>query len=79
MKILVHGTVISLGFTLRLLSVKMKTCVVQLRKEEIEGVVTGLPSNRAHGPDGITGEFYRHCWTMVKEDCVAAVRYFFQH
>ena len=44
--------------------------------EEIEGVVMSLQSDKAEGHDGIPSEFYKKCWSTVKDDFVAAVRHF---
>jgi hypothetical protein len=40
---------------------------------EIKRVVAELPTEKAPGPDGLTGLFYKSCWDIVKLDVIAAV------
>jgi hypothetical protein len=42
-------------------------------EEEVERVVREMPADRAPGPDGFTGAFYKAAWTQIKEDVVAAL------
>jgi hypothetical protein len=37
-------------------------------KEEIDHVVSSLPLDKAHGPDGFNGMFFKKCWSIIKED-----------
>jgi hypothetical protein len=32
-----------------------------------------LPSNKALGPDGFTGRFYKSCWPIIKTELMAAI------
>ena len=32
-----------------------------------------MPSDKAPGPDGFTGRFYKTCWPIIKEDIMAAI------
>jgi hypothetical protein len=32
-----------------------------------------LPSDKALGPDGFTGCFYKVCWSIIKDDIMAAI------
>jgi mannosylglycoprotein endo-beta-mannosidase len=42
-------------------------------EEEVWNTIKNLPSNKAPGPDGFTGCFYKTCWSIIKEDIMAAV------
>lgn len=41
--------------------------------DEVWNIVKETPSNRAPGPDGFTGLFYRAAWEVIKDDVMAAV------
>jgi hypothetical protein len=41
--------------------------------EEINSAVLSLPIDKAPGPDGYTGRFYKCCWDIIKWDLLAAV------
>ena len=36
--------------------------------EEVWRTIKQLPSDKAPGPDGYTGRFYKVCWPIIKED-----------
>jgi hypothetical protein len=36
--------------------------------EEIQAVLTEMPSDHAHGPDGFNGAFFKKCWSIIGED-----------
>jgi hypothetical protein len=40
---------------------------------EHEGTISELPSNKAPGPNGFTGRFYKVCWSTIKDDIMAAL------
>jgi len=42
-------------------------------EEEIWKTICSLPSNKAPGPGGFTGNFYKACWPLIKDDIMAAV------
>ena len=46
---------------------------VPFTEEEIWKTICSLPSNKAPGPDGFTGNFYKACWSVIKVDVMAAV------
>lgn len=35
--------------------------------------IKSLPSDKAPGPDGFTGKFYKSCWSIIKDDILAAI------
>jgi hypothetical protein len=44
----------------------------QFSEEEIRLAVAELSTEKAPGPDGFTGMFYKTCWDIIKQDLVAA-------
>lgn len=42
-------------------------------EEEIWATIRSLPSDKAPGPDGYTGRFYKVAWVIIKADFMAAV------
>jgi len=42
-------------------------------EEEIWATIRSLPADRAPGPDGYTGKFYKTCWPIIKTDFIAAL------
>jgi hypothetical protein len=46
----------------------------QFTEEEVWAALHAMPTNKSPGPDGFTWEFYRRCWTVIKEDVLAALR-----
>ena len=45
-----------------------------ITEEEIIANIAELDGNRAPGPDGFTGLFYKRCWHIIKADLTAAIR-----
>ena len=43
---------------------------------EIKGAVFRSASDKAPGPDGFTGAFFKSCWDIIKADLVAVVNQF---
>lgn len=39
-------------------------------EQEIHAVVKEMPLEKAPGPDGFIGTFYKKSWTVIKEDLV---------
>nr|AAU93576.1 hypothetical protein [Oryza sativa Japonica Group] len=59
-------------------------CLVQLgeldcpfSEEEVWAVVKSLPSDKAPGPDGFTGQFYKTCWPVIKSVVLVALNSLF--
>lgn len=44
-----------------------------ISEEEVWEVVKNLPQDKAPGPDGFTGRFYRACWDIIKHEIMAAI------
>jgi mannosylglycoprotein endo-beta-mannosidase len=42
-------------------------------EEEVWKTILQLPSNKAPGPDGFIGRFYKSCWPIIKDNIMAAV------
>ncbi|WVZ75403.1 hypothetical protein U9M48_023456 [Paspalum notatum var. saurae] len=40
---------------------------------ELLEVVKQIPPDKAPGPDGFTGSFYRSCWSIIKADLLAVI------
>ena len=38
--------------------------------QEIEAVIKDMPSEKAPGPDGFIGCFYKKCWPVIKDDVI---------
>jgi hypothetical protein len=45
-------------------------------KEEVHGAIRALPSEKAPGPDGFTGVFFKACWGTIKEDLMKVINLF---
>jgi retron-type reverse transcriptase len=50
---------------------------IVIQESEIKNVVVSLHSEKAPGPDGFIGLFYKCYWTLVKEDLTAAINDFY--
>lgn len=46
----------------------------QITEEEVCSIIKEMKGNRAPGPDGFTGTFYKQCWATIKYDLLAALR-----
>lgn len=46
---------------------------VPFTEQEVWSTIKQLPSDKAPGPDGFTGRFYKSCWQIIKHDIMAAV------
>jgi hypothetical protein len=42
-------------------------------EEEVWGVIKEMPSDKAPGPDGFIGAFYKRAWPTIKPEIMAAV------
>jgi hypothetical protein len=41
--------------------------------DEVWNTIISLPLDKAPGPDGFTGRFYKVCWSIIKIDVMAAI------
>lgn len=46
---------------------------VPFSEEEFWDSIQGLPSDKAPGPNGFTGRFYKVCWSIIKHDLLEAL------
>jgi hypothetical protein len=47
--------------------------------QELLDTIKSLPSEKAPGPDGFIGVFYKKCWEIIKNDLHEAVMGFYNH
>jgi hypothetical protein len=45
--------------------------------EEVQNTINVMPSDKAPGPDGFTGAFFKACWGIIKDDVTAAINSLF--
>jgi len=43
--------------------------------QEVEEVVMAMPKDEAPGPHGFTIDFYKKCWSFIKNEVHAVVEY----
>jgi hypothetical protein len=43
---------------------------------EVKGAIFQMPSDKAPGPDGFTGAFFKKCWETIKEDLMGVINQF---
>lgn len=44
-----------------------------ISEDEVWSVIKDMALDKAPGPDGFTGRFYKSCWTIIKKDMMAAI------
>ena len=49
----------------------------EFTEEEVKAVVQEIALDKAPGPDGFIGVFYKTSWDVIKEDILAAVNFFY--
>ena len=45
-------------------------------EEEVLSAIKSMPSDKAPGPDGYTGAFFKACWPTIKTDVMRAIQQF---
>ena len=59
-------------------NVDLSHLVQPFSKEEIDLLVSKLPVDKAPGPDGFNGMFFKKCWNIIKEDFYKLCECFFE-
>jgi hypothetical protein len=54
-------------------SYDLAALVAPSSEEEVWKTICQLSSDKAPGPDGFTGNFYKACWPIIKNDIMAAI------
>ena len=50
---------------------------VDLSEHEIETAISQMMKGKTPGPDGLSIEFYTHCWSIVKHEFICVLREMF--
>ena len=50
---------------------------VPFSQDEIKNTIYSMPSDKAPGPDGFTGAFFKACSEIIKDDVMAAMNSLF--
>ena len=50
---------------------------VDLSEHEIEAAISQMANGKTPGPDGLSIEFYTHCWPIVKHEVICVLREMF--
>jgi mannosylglycoprotein endo-beta-mannosidase len=45
-------------------------------KDEVRNAINQMPSDKALGPDGFTGIFFKKCWGIIKDDIMKVIERF---
>jgi len=64
----------ALGYTPR----NLQQLELPFTQDEVRRTVLEMPSEKAPGPDGFTGAFFKACWQIIKDDLLAAINNLFQ-
>jgi hypothetical protein len=72
------GAEIQRPFTLDLLNchrnaVDLSALESPFSEKEVQDMIASLSNDKALGPDGFTGRFYKSCWHIIKTDVMAAL------
>ena len=52
----------------------------EFTEQEVHAVIKEIAADKAPGPDGYIGAFYKESWQLIKDDLLAAINYFYnQH
>jgi hypothetical protein len=45
-------------------------------EEEVRNAINQMPTDKAHGPDGFTGAFFKKGWEIIKGDVMRVIELF---
>nr|CAD40511.2 OSJNBa0050F15.5 [Oryza sativa Japonica Group] len=62
---------------LNLPSLDLEDIEEDITEEELKATIFSMPAEKAPGPDGFIGAFYKAAWEIIKEDLLKAVISFF--
>ena len=48
----------------------------EMTDEEVIAAIKAMPSDKAPGPDGFTGAFFKSCWPIIKDDLMKVISAF---
>jgi hypothetical protein len=72
-----HGRTIRLNWgTLNMLRGELQNLDELFTEEELKAAVFRMPGEKAPGPDGFTACFFKTCWTIIKDNLLAAFNCF---
>ena len=49
---------------------------IPISEEEVRAAINEMPNDKAPGPDGFTGIFFKKCWLTIKTDIMQAIHSF---
>jgi hypothetical protein len=60
------------------LRVDLDSLVAPILKQEFDLIVKMIPTDKALGPDGFNGLFFKKCWDIIKTDIYQLCQNFFE-
>jgi hypothetical protein len=72
----IHGDAMH-AFTNRISDESRSSLLLPITDDEIKSALFSIPDNKSPGPDGYNAFFFKHCWSIIGAEFIAAVRYFF--
>jgi hypothetical protein len=72
------GSNVQRSFSLNLIAchrdaIDLSSLEAPFSEKEVRDTIGALPFDKAPGPDGFTGKFYKCCWHIIKSDMMAAL------
>lgn len=62
--------------SINLPSLDLSSLAEPFTEEEIKHAILDIPSDKAPGPDGFTGAFYKACWAIIKCDVINTAKHY---